>query len=770
MVVESLALRVRRPGVARLVAIVACAAWSVVGAPVQSSGQPAAGAPAPQIKVTATKLPQPLVIDGRLDDEIYKQVPATSSFTQQEPREGQPASEKTDVWVFFDDQNIYISGHCWDTQPEREVAKEMRRDHRDIQEGDSFTVVLDTFFDRRNGFYFQTNPLGGLRDEQISDERNANPDWNAVWDARTHRDDTGWTVEMVVPLKSLRYAASGEQIWGMNVRRTIRWKNEISYLSPVPASYGNRGVLKVSSGAMLQGINLPAQSNNIELKPYVKTGVLTDPTALPSPLSNDLQGDVGIDAKYGLTKGLNADFTVNTDFAQVENDETQVNFGRTSVLYPEKRDFFLEGQGIFAFGGVSARPPGGSGNGSIQQDTAANPLSPIVFFSRQIGLDGGYEVPIRAGARVAGRAGRYSLGLLNIETGKSDQTKAVSTNFSVVRVRRDVFRRGSIGFLGTYRPQRIGGAPGSNEVYGFDTTLSFFQNLNINSYFSQSVTPGVTKGDTSYLVKVDNSLDRWGVNFERLMVGEHFNPEIGFLRRSAFARTFGQGRFSPRPKRIKGIRKLVYQGSVDYLTNPEGQLESREVSGKFRIDFASGDQWESEVVRDYELLEKGFSITRALGSSVTVPAGEYGFGEFRSIYYIAPQRVVAGRFNFIRGTYYNGNRTEAGYNGRVNLGSKFGLEPRIQYDWIDLPVGRFTTKLVGARVGLTLNPRMAFSGLVQYSSAASSLSSNVRFRWEYQPGSDFFVVYTDGRDTRLPGFPEMQSRSLVVKFTKLMRF
>jgi hypothetical protein len=176
------------------------------------------------------------------------------------------------------------------------------------------------------------------------------------------------------------------------------------------------------------------------------------------------------------------------------------------------------------------------------------------------------------------------------------------------------------------------------------------------------------------------------------------------------------------------------------------------------------------VVRSYELLETPFSITRALGNSVKVPTGEYRFGEYRTIYYIAPHRPVAGRLNFIRGTYYNGDRTEIAYNGRVNLGSRFGLEPRIQYDWIDLPVGSFTTKLVGARVGLTLNPRMAFSGLVQFSSAASSLTSNVRFRWEYQPGSDFYVVYTDGRDTRVSGFPGLQNRSLVLKFTRMMRW
>ena len=722
-----------------------------------------------RITLRATRLVRPLVVDGRLGDEIYQQVPPVGDFTQQEPSEGQPATEKTDIWLFFDDRNVYISSRCWESAPDKRVANEVRRDHRDIQENDNLTVVLDTFYDRRNGVYFQTNALGGLRDMQVSDERNANPDWNAVWDVRTASDDQGWTLEMVIPLKSLRYAASGAQTWGINVRRVVRWKNETSYLSPIPAALGNRGAFKFSSAATLVGIELNQQGGNIELKPFVTAAVLTDRTAVPSPLSNDLQGAIGIDAKYGLTKGLNADFTVNTDFAQVENDETQVNFGRTSVLYPEKRDFFLEGQGIFAFGGVSARAGGGT-DGSISNDSGAPNLSPIVFFSRQIGLDGGYEVPIRAGTRVTGRAGKYSLGLLNIQTGGSARTNAVSTNFSVVRVRRDVLKRGAVGVIGTFRPQRIGDAQGSNEVYGVDTTLAFFQNLNIASYFAQSSTPGTTGDSTSYLVKVDNVLDRWGFNAERLKVGESFSPEIGFLRRTGFTRTFGQAQFTPRPRGSTLFRKFSYRANADVLTNPHGDLESREVTGTFRMDFASGEQVEVEAARNDELLEERFSIARGAGDRVSVEPGEYRFGEFRSTFYVAPQRPVTGRFTFIQGTFYDGTRTEAGFSGRLNLSARVGLEPRIQYDWIDLPAGRFTTKLVGARIGFAVSPRMAFSSLIQFSSAASSLTSNVRFRWEYTPGSDLFVVYTDGRDSRLSGFPTLQSRSFVVKATRMLRW
>lgn len=715
--------------------------------------------------VRAFPLDAPLTIDGRLDDEVYRRVPAISDFVQQEPKEGSPATERTDAWVFFDAQNLYVTARCWDSQPDRILATEMRRDNRNILDGDSFTVVLDTFYDHRNGVLFQTNALGALRDEQITDEGNPNVDWNAVWDTRGSRDEEGWTVEMVIPLKSLRYKASGAQTWGVNLRRIVRWKNEISYLAPVPASYGTRGVLKISSGATLVGIELPARSRNLELKPYAKSGVTTNRLAVPIE-SNHLNGDVGMDAKVGLTKGLTADFTINTDFAQVEEDEQQVNLTRFSLLFPEKRDFFLEGQGIFGFGGVNARQgPGGNGSGRISENSAAPALAPTLFFSRRIGINNGMEVPIVGGARVTGRAGPYSIGLLNLQTGASTPANAVSTNFSVVRLKRDILRRGSIGVLGTYRPQRTTGA-GTNQVYGVDTSLAFLQDLTINAYYAVSQTPGITRDQASYLAKIDYNADRYGANFEHLLVGNGFNPEIGFMRRTSFRRNFGRARFSPRPRSSRTIRKLAWEASLDHITDREGRLESRDVQGSFRVDMNNGDQWESVYSRFYEFLAKPFTIA----TGVSVPHGGYDYGEYSGTYYLAPQRRVSGRATWSVGSLYNGDRKSAGFGGRVDLGPRFGVEPRLTFNWVDLPAGRFTNTLFSSRVSFTLTPRAAFTTLMQYNSAVNSLTSNVRFRWEYRPGSDLYVVYNDGRDTSLSGFPTLQNRTFVVKVTRLVRW
>ncbi len=504
-----------------------------------------------RVTMRAHRLPEGLVIDGRLDDPIYERIPAVSDFIQQEPLEGEPATERTDLWVFFDDENIYVSGRNWDSHPERIMANEMRRDHRNINQNQTFTVVLDTFYDRRNGFFFQTNPLGALRDQAVTDERNPNNDWNTVWDVKTARFDEGWMVEMVIPFKSLRYKEGREQVWGINVRRSIRWKNETSFLTPIPASYSFFGIYKFSSAATLVGIQAPTGSRNIEVKPFAISSLTTNTTADPA-LSNDFAGDIGFDGKYGLTQSLIADFTVNTDFAQVEDDEEQVNLTRFSLFFPEKREFFLEGQGIFAFGGASGRR-GGGGFGRRS-------MTPIMFFSRRIGLGDEGAVPIRVGGRVTGRAGPYTIGVLNIQQGENDVSTTAATNFSVVRLRRDILRRSNIGIIGTNRSVALDSL-GASQTFGLDANLAFYQNLRVTSYYAQTRTPDLDGQEASYLGSVDYAADRYGFAYEHLTVGENFNPEVGFRRRSDFRRNFASVRFSPRPKNNKLIRKVSTDAS-----------------------------------------------------------------------------------------------------------------------------------------------------------------------------------------------------------------
>ena len=315
--------------------------------------------------VRAVLLDEPLQVDGELNEAIYDTVPPVSDFIQQLPDVGEPATERTDTWIFYDAQNVYVAARNWDSAPESQwVANEMQRDSFQLINNDSFSVGFDTFYDRRNGFIFMVNPIGGIFDFQITDEGNPNTDWNPVWDVQTGRFDGGWTVEMEIPFKSIRFRPGTSQIWGLQIGRNVRWKNEWTYLTPVPIS-GGPGMFRLSAAGTLTGVEVPEGNRTFEIKPYGIGSMATDVNAVPL-VSNAGDGDFGLDVKYGVTQNLTADFTYNTDFAQVEVDEQQVNLTRFSLFFPEKREFFLEGRGIFDFGrGVTFGGMTGPGGGGL---------------------------------------------------------------------------------------------------------------------------------------------------------------------------------------------------------------------------------------------------------------------------------------------------------------------------------------------------------------------------------------------------------------------
>jgi hypothetical protein len=708
-----------------------------------------------RVTLRAVRLPEPVVLDGRLDDAVYERVPAVSSFIQQEPHAGQPATEQTEVWIFFDDEMVYVAARCWDSHPERIVSNELRRGNVGISQGDNLTVVLDTFYDRRNGFFFQTNPLGGVYDSLVTDERNENIDWDTVWYTRSALFEQGWSVEIALPFKSLRYKAGADQVWGINVRRIVQWKNEMSYLNPVPASYGRAAIMKFSSAATLVGLEPPAKSLNLEVKPYGITSLTTDAIASP-PVSNDLTADFGFDVKYGLTRGLIADFTYNTDFAQVEADEAQVNLTRFNLFYPEKRQFFLEGSDIFRFGGAGPRFSGLTPVGD----------TPIVFFSRRIGLSEGRPAPIRFGGRVTGREGPYTIGALNIQT-EEDRTLGVeATNFSVARLKRNIFSRSAVGVIATYRSPTLDGS-GSNQVFGVDGAFAFFSNLFIDSYYARTRTPSQVGKAESYRAQFLNNGDRYGFQFDHLLVGRAFNPEIGFLRRRDFRRNFGKVQFTPRPAESDVVRKYRYEASFDHFASDStGTVETREARLTFGIDFQSSDRWNVDYTRSYEFLSEPFEISEG----VVLPRGGYDFQDVRTSYALGQQHRLSGNLTLLAGSFYGGDRTEASYDGRLRVTNDFAIEPSIAFNWIDLPEGSFTTRLARLRVIYAMSPRMFVEGLTQYNSSTNAVGTNIRFRWEYDPGSDLYIVYNEGRVTNFDSFAELTNRVFAVKVTRLFRF
>ena len=706
------------------------------------------------VTVRAVRVAEPLRIDGRLDEDVYAAVESITGFIQQEPEEGQPATEKTEAWILFDDVNLYICARNWDSHPEREIANELRRDNGNILGNENFTFVIDPLHDRRNGYLFQTNALGALRDMTVTDDQQ-NSAWNGIWYVKTGRFENGWTMEVAIPFKSLRYRGSGPQTWGINLRRLVKWKNEFSYLSLVPAALGTSGVSRMASAATVVGIETPAESKNIEFKPYAMASSTTNRTAA-APFENDGQVNAGLDFKYGLTRSLILDATYRTDFAQVEEDLQQINLTRFSVFVPEKREFFIEGQGIFDFGGVQA----GNSPGNV----------PLLFFSRQIGISQGQAVPVIGGARLTGRSGPFSIGALNIQTDDEPSARAVSTNFSALRVKRNLLRRSNVGMMATRRGPAVDGTGAPSYAFGADATLLFFKSINVTSYYAMTNQPGRNGGDvtgTSYRGRFDYTDDRYGASAEHMLIDKNFAPEVGYVRRTDVRRSFGQLRFSPRPRRSATIRKYTWQASADYVTDaPAIRVQSREVSGLFRIDFQSSDQASAEVSREYEWLPAPFVIS----PGVIVPAGGYTYSTTRVSYGMGQQRKVSGRISMAGGTLYDGTKSEVSYSGRWGVVPQFSIEPSIALNWVSLPDGDFTARLVSSRFTITPSARMSISSLVQYSVVSHYLSSSARLRWEYTGGSEVFVVYSDGRDTATTGLPLLQNRTVAIKVTRLVRF
>ncbi len=713
-----------------------------------------------KISIQATRYDGPVSIDGNLDEAVYRELTPISDFVQQIPVEGAAASERTEAWVFFDDDNLYVAARNYESVPESEwVANEMRRDTSQLRTNDSFSVMLDTYLDRRNGAAFLVTPIGGFSDFAISNEgdrgRGVNFDWNVVWDSRVSRFDGGWTVEMQIPFRSLRYEPGSEQTWGIQFRRIIRRLSEASYLTelPISAALGNSlvaGMWRISEAGILENLEVPPRNFNLEIKPYGLGNVTTNRVATP-PTKNDAEGEFGVDIKVGITNNLTADFTYNTDFAQVEVDERQVNLTRFNLFFPEKREFFLEGEGNFDF----SQP--------------RNLDIPTMFFSRRIGLEQGQIVPIDAGARVTGKIGNFDIGALNINTDGDNFSNIESTGFSVLRVKRDIFSRSTIGAIFTDRSESLVG-DGSNQLYGIDGSFDFLDDFSIDTYLAKTDSPDLNGKDKSYMANFDYNGDRYGLTSGYVVVEDNFNPEIGFKRRNNFKQYSGSARFSPRPASIDWVRRFILQADTEsFWSASTDKLETRNHGLSFTTEFESSDQFIVSISDEFEMLTQPFSIAKG----ISLLPGKFDFTSYETSYRLGTQRKISGRLSLRVGDFWNGENTAIGISsGRIELSPQLSLEPSYSINKVELPEGDFRTELGKLRVTYTLSPRMYVGGLVQYDSNAKSFSTNFRFRWEWAPGSELFVVYSDDRDTSPFGDPnsfELRNRGLAIKFNRLFQ-
>jgi Domain of unknown function (DUF5916)/Carbohydrate family 9 binding domain-like len=688
-------------------------------------------------------------IDGLLDDPAWQSATVIDQFTQQEPTEGAPASERTEVRVLYDPGHLFIAVHAYDSRPAEIVATEMRRDADRILDEDSFQVILDTFNDSRNGYMFVTTPLGAKLEQQISEEgegnsraratnSNINRNWDGVWDAAARRTEDGWTAEIAIPMATLRFKDGDEQTWGVNFMRNIRRNNEQVFWAPIPKAYG---MTRVSLAGTLTGLRALNQGLDLKLKPFVVTGVRREqPTSVRSTTS--FLRDYGFDGRYGVTSGLNLDVTFNTDFAQIEVDQQQVNLTRFNLFFPEKRDFFLENAGMFNMG------------------TTADEAD--LFFSRRIGLsDTGQPVPIIGGARLTGKAGKHNIALLDIQTdGAFDKP---GDNFLVGRYSRDVLSRSRIGALFVNKDS-VNDSSHFNRTIGADTTLALSRNVQINSFIAKTSTPGVAGGDMGFFGRVAYRTQDWNLYAQYLDLQDHFNPEVGFVPRNGIRVTSGY--FSPTPRPLKAhIRLMEPMFVVRYTTDQNNRLVTRQMHHMVGITLDDGSFINVILNRWLDVLDEPFKIQK----SVTIPVGTYRFNELALTYNTSPARRLYETLTFKPQQFYGGDRYDVNAAAGFRASSQLSTELQYQRSDVNLPQGAFLVNLGILRVDYALSPRMTIRSLTQYNSSTHEVTNSVRFNLIYRPGSDLYVVYNDLQQTGLPaGVFAANDRQFVIKFNYLL--
>jgi hypothetical protein len=701
--------------------------------------------------LTAVRATQAIRVDGVLDDADWSSAPVIDRFVQQEPQEGQPATDRTEVRVLYDAGHLYIGVRAYSSLAV--TATEMRRDADRLFDEDNFQVILDTFHDSRNGYMFVTTPLGAKLEQQIFDEgegggrggtANINRNWDGVWDAAAKIVSDGWTAEIEIPFSTVRFVPSDAQTWGVNFQRHTRRKNESALWAPIPKAYT---LTKVSLAGEMHGLSSISRGLDLRLKPFLVGGVHNVHASATSRATDAIR-DIGLDARYGLTAGLNMDVTVNTDFAQVEVDEQQVNLTRFGLFYPEKRDFFLENSNFFTMGTGSAFTVT-----QVQTD---------LFFSRRIGLsDSGTPIPILGGVRVAGKSGRNNIGVLDIQT--DDLFNTQGANFFVGRYSRDVLRRSRVGAI-FINKDTVGGTH-FNRTFGIDANLIPSANLQVQSYVAKTATPGRNGRDMAYFGRIAYRDPKWNLYLNYLDVQEHFNAEAGFVQRTGIRTT--KAHFGPTPRPSRGSVKLFEPMYVlTYTTDQSNRLVYRNHHLMLGTTLRDDTFINVFYQKTLDVLDVPFRIR----PDVTIPVGAYAMHEWYFTLNTSPGRRFYSRATVSPVDFYGGSRLNMSLAGGARVSSRFSTELQYNRNDVKMPWGDFLVNLSTLRVDYTFSPRMTVRSLTQYNTSTHEVSNNVRFNFIYRPGSDIYVVYNDLSQTGLPAdIFGRKDRQLVVKATYLLQ-
>ena len=688
------------------------------------------------------KTSERITVDGELNEASWGQTGVAGNFIQNEPQVDQPASEATEVRVLYDHDNLYIGIVALDSEPGRVIVNDLRKDFVHEQ-GDTVEIILDTFHDQRNGYVFAVNAAGAKWDAQTTNEgRQTDANWDAIWTVETRTGAEGWTAEIAIPFKTLKFREANVQTWGINFQRRLRRKNEDSFWSPLPRIYDLNRVSLAGTLEELEGIQPGA---SLRIKPYAVSTF-----GQFAGGRRNLVGDVGVDVKYGLTAGLTWDFTYNTDFSQVEADEQQINLTRFNLFFPEKREFFLENSGIFAFGGDGRRE-------FMQSDDL------ILFFSRRVGLsENGSPIPILGGTRLSGRAGQWELGFLNIQQEKFGATPAA--NFTVARVRRNIFASSDIGVMVVNKDSVD--SPHFNRVLGADANFRFGQALSVDSYWAKSFVPGGggDKKDMGGRIGVNYRDSLWDFRSAYTSVQEDFVDEMGFTPRLGIRKMKGFGGRLVRPERLRGfVREFNIHSNYEFVLDREGTFESQSINYHLATRFQDSSWMEAGYETSLERFREGFVINR--NRNIAIPPGAYRFNEWFVVARSDESKRVSGEASYRLGGFYSGYRHQYQLIGRLRWSYKLNTSVEYTHNNISLPEGRFKTNLLATRVDYSFSTNMFLNALIQYNNDSRQWSSNVRFNIIHRPLSDFFLVYNERRHS-ISG--DLIDRALIAKFTYMI--
>jgi hypothetical protein len=720
-------------------ALIVCTAVSILASPTPAFArqEPAAQAPAANgsSRRIASAIPvgEAPMIDGLLNEGAWLKAIPLDGFIQAEPRQGQPASQRTEVRILYDDNAIYVGAILHDTDPSQIVTTDTRRD-ANLNEMDSFQIIFDTFRDQQNGFVFGTNALGVQYDAQVRDQGNASNTWDGSWDVQTNITESGWTAEFRIPLRTLRYGPA-PQTWGINAYRNIQRTRERTYWAQLPREYN---IGRLSSAGDLRGLQLQAP-RNLKILPYVTSSANRN---YRPAVNNDFDGDFGFDAKIGITPSLNLDATYNTDFAQVEVDNQQINLTRFNLRFPEKRPFFQENSGLFRIG---------QGN---EVD---------LFFSRAIGLDAnGGIVPIRGGGRLTGKVSGFNVGILNMQT--DDTLSTPSNNFSVVRASRELRNRSGVGVMFVNRSATgdLRGNNSWNRTFGTDARLGVGEHMTMSGYAARTQTPGRLGDDYAFNTSVQWDDGRREGQIDWGGTGENFNPEVGFLETPGGYRryrvSYGEV-WRQEGVRAVGFRELNPHMNYTRFNYLDGSLLTADMHVDNHWDWENGQFITVALNGTWDGLREPFQIF----PGIIIPPGEHG-GPRATIRYNSDRRKWwYGRVQWDLGRFMTGTQSSPTFQVILRDGGKLAVDTTWNYREIDLPQGSFHTNLGNMRVTYNFSPSVFVQSLLQYNDRTDRWSTNLRFHWLETAGTGLFVVYNDTEG--LNGFGPV-NRTFIVKYVR----